>query len=112
MRGGWLRVSESNGVLHLPENLPRSIRNGLAWMAMAWLLATWLGFEAPWQRASKDREDWVQAHAVAVAQTEQQGRAIVVLQDRDNRTQSELAAIRQKLDEMSMVLYSMDRRSR
>jgi hypothetical protein len=36
----------------------------------------------------------------------------VVLQDRDQRTRGDLDAIRGKLDEMAMVLYSLERRSR
>ena len=99
-------------MLHLPENMPRSIRNGLMWVVCAWVLASWLGFEAPWQRAAQDREEWVKAHAAAVATIEQQGRAIVVLQERDTRSQQDLSAIRGKLDEMAMVLYSLERRSR
>jgi hypothetical protein len=35
-----------------------------------------------------------------------------VLEDRDGRTQLDLNAIREKLDEMAMVLYSLERRSR
>ena len=99
-------------MLHLPDTLPRSLRNGLAWMGCAWMIGMALGFEAPWDRAKHDRDEWVKAHAAATATIEQQGRSILVLQDRDARSQMELSAIRGKLDEMAMVLYSLERRSR
>jgi len=96
-----------------PVNLPGSLRNGLTWILMGYVFASWVGWmEAPWQRSATQRDEWVKAHATAVAGLEDQGRSIVVLQDRDQRTRGDLDAIRGKLDEMAMVLYSLERRSR
>lgn len=93
--------------------MPTSIKNGILWVVCAGLLATWTGWlEPPWVAATRQRDEWVRAHAAASAQTEDHARSIVVLQDRDSRTQLELAAIRGKLDEMAMVLYSLERRTR
>ena len=111
MRGGLWRVSVSE-MLNLPDNMPRALRNGLTWMGIAWALAWGIGFEAPWDRAKNDRDEWVKAHAAATALIETQGRSILILQERDATATNERLRILQKLDEMSMVLYSLERRSR
>lgn len=99
-------------MINLPDNLPRSLRNGLAWMGCAWMIGMALGFEAPWDRAKNDRDEWVKAHAAATATIESQGRSILILQERDSAAASERQRILAKLDEMGMVLYSLERRSR
>jgi hypothetical protein len=93
--------------------VPRSLQTGVAWLLAGSVFAAWVGWmEPPWQRAAQQRDDWAAAHAAAVARIEQQDRAIAVLQDREVRAQVDLSAIRGKLDEMAMVLYSLERRSR
>lgn len=97
----------------MPPGLPREIRHGVAWVVSATLLATFLGIvEFPWQSARKTRDEWAIAHAAATARLELQAREILVLQDRDKRTQDDLQKITSKLDEMAMVLYSLERRTR
>jgi hypothetical protein len=94
-------------------HMPSSIKNGILWVICAGLLATWAGWlEPPWVVAGRQRDEWMRAHAVASAISDEHARSIVVLQDRDTRTQQELSAIRGKLDEMAMVLYSLERRTR
>ena len=93
--------------------MPKSLQSAVVSVVCAAAFATWVGWlEPPWQRAASQRDKWMQAHAKAVATIEQQGRSILVLEDRDGRTQNDLDAIREKLDEMAMVLYSLERRIR
>jgi hypothetical protein len=96
----------------LPDNLPRSIRNGVLWLACGAAVAAAMGFQTPWSATSRQLDDWVKAHAVATATIEAQGRAILVLQERDSAGLEERKRILDKLDEMAMVLYSLERRTR
>lgn len=97
----------------IPVNLPSSLRTGFTWVMIGYVFASWVGWmEAPWQRAAEQRDEWAQAYATAVARIEQQDRSLNGLQIRDERTQKDLDAIRLKLDEMAMVLYSLERRTR
>jgi hypothetical protein len=93
--------------------MPRSLQSAIWSIVCFVIFATWVGWlEPPWQRAATQRDEWADAHAIAVAGLEDQRRKLLVLEDRDGRTQLDLNAIREKLDEMAMVLYSLERRSR
>ena len=96
----------------LPEGLPRSIRQGLIWVVCAAAIAGWIGFEPPWTSSGRQLDEWVKAHAVATAQIEEMGRSIVVLQDRETRTQNDLKSVGGRLDEIIRMLYAQDRRTR
>lgn len=96
----------------LPENLPRSIRNGAIWLACGAFVASAAGVEMPWTATSRRLDEWVKAHATATATIGAQGEAISILQERERRHDAEMARVAAKLDEMAMVLYSLERRSR
>jgi nitrogen fixation protein FixH len=90
-------------------NLPKSIGQGLLWIMAAAALATWAGWLQP--------PGSVQAAAelrarVAEQQAREAERSIAVLQYQQDATNQELKRINGKLDDMSMVLYSLERRSR
>lgn len=95
-----------------PENLPRSLRNGVIWIAAAYFVAAAAGAELPWTATSRRLDEWVKAHATATATIQAQGQDIRILQDREIRHDAEMARISGKLDEMAKVLYSLERRSR
>jgi hypothetical protein len=106
-------VEQPGGGVIIPPGLPREVRHGLAWVGIVGALASSLGIiEFPWQSARKTRDEWAIAHASATALIQSQGREILVLQDRDKRTQDDLSKISNKLEEMAMVLYSLERRTR
>lgn len=98
--------------MQLPENLPRSIRTGILWVAAAAFVASAAGVEMPWTATSRRLDEWVKAHAAATATIQSQGEAIRLLQDREIRHDNEMTRISGKLDEMAMVLYSLERRTR
>lgn len=99
-------------MLRVLDNLPHALRTGLLWMALAWLIGTGMGYEAPWDRAKNDRDEWVKAHAAATATIEAQGRSILILQERDAAAAHERQRIIAKLDEMSKDVKLLERRSR
>lgn len=96
----------------LPENLPRSLRTGLLWIISAYMVAAAAGVEMPWTATSRRLDEWVKAHAEATATIHSLGQDIRILQDREIRHDSEMNRISGKLDEMAMVLYSLERRTR
>lgn len=94
-------------------HMPPSIKNGLIWVASSWGLAIWLGVtEAPWASVAKQREAAEVVAERVAERVSRQGESILVLQERERQTQQSLDRITAKLDEMSMVLYSMERRTR
>lgn len=91
------------------RGLPRTIGTGMAWIAAAAAFASWAGWlEAPNSAAERARIQQQQAEQRA----SESERAIVILQYQNQMTAAELNRMNGKLDEMAMVLYSMERRSR
>lgn len=106
IRSRWVTMSD------LPK-VPTWAKTGVLWVVVAAAFATWTGWlEPPWVRLARETSAR-EAYEVAIdAQQKAADRAILVLQMEQQHTSQELAMIRAKLDEMAMVLYSMERRTR
>jgi hypothetical protein len=101
-------MSEEQDMSSFP-NLPKSIGQGVLWIMAAAALATWAGWLEPPGSVQAAAEQRARAAEQQAREAEQ---SIVVLKYQQDATNQELKRINGKLDDMAMVLYSLERRSR
>jgi hypothetical protein len=92
--------------------LPTSLKHYVYAVLALTAFYGWVGWlEPPGMRANQLRDEWVKAHAEATARIEQQGKEILILQERESVTKGDIGKINFKLDDISRVLYKLDRRT-
>lgn len=92
----------------LPQ-VPKWLGQGVLWIALAYTVGSWAGIvQSPLDIINRQ-----QAEVAAMTQRAQTAQdAINMLQWQQQELQLDLAEVKAKLDEMAMVLYSLERRSR
>lgn len=91
------------------KGLPKTIAHGIAWISFAAVFASWAGWLEPPNLVAARARAQIEQSEKRAADAE---RAIWVLQYQQQATASELTRMNNKLEEMAMVLYSLERRSR
>ena len=90
-------------------HVPKWVGQGVLWLLLYASMGSWFGFVTPpWESAAKDRE----ALSAVTTRAQQAEQAIYLLQWQQEQTSRDLQEVKNKLDEMAMVLYSLERRSR
>lgn len=96
--------------------LPKAISIGCVWVTSTIVVVMWLGWmDPPWMVTSRQREELEIAkerERISERRAEDAERAILLLRYQMDESRAERAQIKAKLDEMAMVLYSMERRTR
>lgn len=89
--------------------VPKWLGIGVLWIGVTYWAGSWLGVAmSPRELIAGQR-----AEVIAVTNRAQQAeQAIYLLQWQQQQTQQDMAEVKAKLDEMAMVLYSLERRSR
>lgn len=91
------------------RGLPKTLAIGAGWIAATIGVLSWTGWlEPPTLAAARARDDQQRAELRAQAAEN----AIVLLKYQQEQTNEELRRVNGKLDEMAMVVYSMERRLR
>jgi hypothetical protein len=92
-----------------PASMPKTLKDIALTVMVVVSALTWTGWlTPPWTVAALAKIE-----ATAVAQTiREQADALILLNERDTQRERSILQIQQKLDEMAMVLYSLERRSR
>ena len=89
-------------------NLPKNIGPGVLWILAAAAFAMWTGWlQPPWERVAEERRHQEEADKLS----RDQATAIYLLQYQRQETINELNRINARLDELSMVVNSMERRT-
>lgn len=89
--------------------VPKWLGQGVLWIALAYWIGSFLGVAmSPRELIAGQRAEV----AAVTARAQKAQEAIYMLQWQQQQTQQDLSEVKNKLDEMAMVLYSLERRSR